>query len=144
MIIVKKLKLLHKQHLLDQLSVPKTWKLNDDINTICSEWLSTHSPGLFKMWSAVVNSFLKRSFFVSFFNRFQNRSFRFRKKTIVLWPFFIRLLFKKDRLWKKYRFWKTFLLTIMLTIVDEGSSLTIVNKGFSLTKIRTLKNGHFW
>ena len=40
-------------------------------------------------------------------------------------------------------FEKQILLTVMLTIVDVGSSLTIVNKGLSLTivnKIQSLTN----
>jgi len=44
-------------------------------------------------------------------------------------------------------FEKFFVLTIMLTIVNEGSSLTIVNKGLSLTIVNeTTKfiNDRFW
>jgi len=48
-------------------------------------------------------------------------------------PFFIRLFFKNDFLWKTIVFKKTILLTIMSRMVNEGSSLTIINEGFSLT-----------
>ena len=46
-----------------------------------------------------------------------------------LWPFFIRLFFKKRSLLKK-----TILLTVMLTIVNEESSLTIVNETANFIK----------
>jgi len=122
--------------------------------------------------------------------RFQKRSFRFRKKTNVFkndplvlnfyktnsdrfWKpsfllkrfatVFYTIVFKKTIVFEKNdRFWKNILLTIMLTIVNEGSSLTIVNEessltivnerfsltivneGLSLTKRRTLSKWSFW
>ena len=63
------------------------------------------------------------------------------KKTIVfkddLRPFLYDCFFKTRSLLKIW----FFLLTIMLTIVKERSSLTIVNIGLSLTKWRTVVFG---
>ena len=45
-------------------------------------------------------------------------------------------------------FFKQILLTIMLTIVNEESSLKIVKEGLPLTIVdemtKFIKNGHFW
>ena len=53
---------------------------------------------------------------------------------------FLQLFFEGDRFWENDCFWKNFLLTIMLKIVNEGSSLTIVNEGLSLKIVHETTN----
>ena len=107
-----------------------------------------------------VNRFWKRCFFVSFFDRFQIRLFRFRKKrsfwktthpfwTFRKWSFFWKTIwdcFLHDCFLKTIAFVKTIVFekkivsTIMVTIVNKGSLLTIVNEELSLTIVSKTTN----
>ena len=130
------------------------WNLYDSL------WISSIQNGCFALWTdvkvwygvyRVVNRFCKRSFC----SVFKNNRFVFRKKLSFLktthsfWTFRKRLaiLFENYFLLKRFatvfiglflkndRFWKNkFLWTIMLTIVNEGSSLTIVNETTNFIK----------